>query len=107
MENTADHLRIINQLHEIEKKLNALAGAEGIQRNVTRIKGYFADMGYRIHNPQAEPYPDTRTDCEASIMGTSSENLFVDEVIKPIVHFDGDGDPRIIQKGVVIVKSHA
>jgi hypothetical protein len=107
MENTADHLKIINQLHEIEKKLNALAGGESVLRNITRIKGYFADMGYRIHNPLAEPYPDTRTDCEASIVGTSSENLFVDEVIKPIVHLDGNGDPRIIQKGVVIVKSQA
>lgn len=103
----ADHLRIINQFYEIEKKLGTVPGAEGIQRNVTRIKALFADMGYQIHNPLGEPYPDTRTDCEASIAGTSSENLVVDEVIKPVVHYPHDGVLRIIQKGVVIVKSKA
>jgi hypothetical protein len=105
MENVKHHLKIINQFFEIEKKLAALNGAESAQRNVMRIKGYFEEMGYQIHNPIGESYSETRTDCEASIAGASAENLYINEVIKPIVRYFQEGQPQIIQKGVVITKS--
>jgi hypothetical protein len=105
MENVKHHLKIINQFFEIEKKLAALNGAESAQRNVERIKSYFEEMGYQIHNPLGESYSETRTDCEASIAGASAENLYINEVIKPIVRYLQEGQPQIIQKGVVITRS--
>lgn len=107
MQTVASHLKIINQFFEIEKKLTQLPGAESTQRNLTRIRDHFNEMGYHIHNPLGEPYPDTRTDCEASIAGASIENLIVAEVIKPIVYLEQDGSLRILQKGVVITKSRS
>lgn len=105
MENVKHHLKIINQFFEIEKKLAALSGAESAQRNVERIKSYFEEMGYQIHNPIGESYSETRTDCEASIAGASAENLYINEVIKPIVRYLQEGQPQIIQKGIVITRS--
>jgi hypothetical protein len=98
MEQQTHLLRIINQLFDIEKKS---AQNNTILRPIERIKNSFEDMGYRIHNPITEAYNETRTDCEASIMGTKLTNLSVTEVIKPIVYHAGN----IIQKGVVIVES--
>jgi hypothetical protein len=105
MENVKHHLKIINQFFEIEKKLAALNAGESVRRNVERIKRYFEEMGYQIHNPIGESYSETRTDCEASIAGTSAENLYINEVIKPIVRYLQEGQHQIIQKGIVITKS--
>lgn len=96
MEN--QHLRIINQVFDIERKS---AQNTAILRHIERIRNTFEEMGYQIHNPSGEPYSETRTDCEASIAGSKVENLVVAEVIKPIVRRQG----VIIQKGVVIVES--
>jgi hypothetical protein len=95
MEN--QHLRIINQVFDIERKSTQNAP---VLRHIERIRTVFEEMGYQIHNPSGEPYTETRTDCEASIAGTKIENLVVAEVIKPIVRRQG----MIIQKGVVIVE---
>jgi hypothetical protein len=105
MDHSKDHLRIINQLFEVDKKIRSIHGAEGVLRNLERIKNYFEEMGYHIYNPLGEPYSETRTDCEASIAGTSTENLYIQEVIKPIVHQVQQGESRIIQKGIVIAAS--
>ena len=107
MHTAAHHLKIINQFFEIEKKLAHLPGAESTQRNLARIRDHFGEMGYLIHNPLGESYPDTRTDCEASIAGASTEDLLVADVIKPIVHVRQDGALQILQKGVVITKSRS
>jgi hypothetical protein len=96
MEN--QHLRIINQVFDIERKS---AQNAAILRHIERIRNTFEEMGYQIHNPSGEPYNETRTDCEASIAGSKVDNLMVAEVIKPIVRRQG----VIIQKGVVIVES--
>jgi hypothetical protein len=104
MDYQKNHLKIINQIFEIEKKLLTLS-AESTHRNFERIKSYWLELGYQIHNPYGEPYNETRTDVEASIAGSSTENLYIEEVIKPIVIFIENGTSRIIQKGVVITKS--
>ena len=107
MDTVASQLKIINHFFELEKKLAHLPGAESTQRNLARIRDHFSEMGYQIHNPIGEPYSDTRTDCEASIAGTSTDNLFVEQVIKPIVHLVQDGSLHMVQKGVVITKSRS
>ena len=98
MELTANLLRIINQFFDIEKKS---AQNSAVLRPLERIRNTFDEMGYRIHNPLGEKYNETRTDCEAGIVGSKLDNLVIVEVIKPIVHQNG----LIIQKGVVIVES--
>lgn len=102
MDPVKQNLKIINQVFEIEKKLAQKPEGESIRRNLDRIKEYFLEMGYHIHNPQGEKYDETRTDCEASIAGDSTENLFIQEVIKPRVVLQQQGQGTIAQKAVVI-----
>lgn len=101
-----DHiLKVINQVFELERKTSGKDEFNGLQRNLTRIKDAFADMGLHWASPLGEAYNDTRTDCEASIAGESSENLYISEVMKPIVWVKEGGLSYIIQKAVVIAES--
>src|SRR4051812_17867743 len=105
IENQDQILRIINQVFELEKKSVQKTEMNSIQRNITRIKDAFSEMGLQWSNPIGEPYNDTRTDCEASIAGDSSENLKITEVIKPIVWRTEGTLNYIVQKGLVIAES--
>jgi len=110
-------LDFINQLFEIEKKVNNLKEENSIQRNVNKMKRIIEEeffneaycIGLSYHSPLGEPYTETRTDCEATISGTSTENLVIIEVIKPIIFFSYQGDDKtlkvIVQPAVVIVQS--
>ena len=102
MEETAIK-EILNQLFDIEKKINNQSLEKSIARNIRRLKIPFADLGYTYHNPTGEKYDLTRLDCEASIAGTATENLVITEVIKPIIYYQKEGINQIIQKGIVIV----
>ena len=97
-------LQILNQLFDMEKKLEKMDNVRSLARNMRRIKGLFEELGLTLHNPLGEFYAETRTDCEATISGTSSENLVIKEVIKPIISMNIDGLPHIVQKAVVIVE---
>ncbi len=114
------YLDLINQIFEIEKKLSQLQEANSIQRNINRIKTIIEEelfkhkdeansFGISYHNPLNESFDDTRTDCEANIAGSETENLEITEVIKPIIfcsYFENEKPvKRIVQKGVVVVKS--
>ena len=108
-----NYLTILNQVFEIEKKLTKLKKSNSIQRNVDRVKDVFQDsllpddMGLMYYDPSGENYDETRTDCEASIAGESTENLKIVEVIKPIIRICmKDGSSRILQRAVVIVESN-
>lgn len=98
-------LKIINQFFEIGRKLNSIPGSDSLQRNMERIRNYYEEMGLQIHDPLNEAYSETRTDCEASISGTSVENLYIHEVIKPIVRHAQENGSLIVQKAIVIVKA--
>ena len=52
-----------------------------------------------------ETFNETRTDLEASITGSGTENLHVVEVIKPIVRVGDKNFSRVVQKGIVVVES--
>jgi hypothetical protein len=95
--NLLQYLRIINHVFEIEKKSSL---QNDILKHTERIYIDFDEIGFRVQNPQGEIYLQTRTDCEASIVGPSIENLIVTDVIKPIIFFKD----RIVQKGVVVVE---
>lgn len=111
------YLDFMNQIFEIEKKSANLKEENSIQRNLNKMKGILeeeffkgtATIGLTYHNPLGEIYSDTRTDCEATIAGTSVENLEIIEVIKPIIFIayqEGEKILKVIvQPAVVIVQS--
>ena len=105
------HLFLLNQLFEIENKINNINEPNYIQRNIDRIRKYFEPeisedgKGLVYHNPLGEKYNETRTDCEASITGTSHEDLEIIEVLKPIIYFKHGNTQTIVQNAIVIVKS--
>jgi hypothetical protein len=101
---------LLDQVFEIEKKLEKISEPNSIVRNINRMKELFenlyADSGLVYQNPMGEPYSETRTDLEASIAGSSVENLVVTEVIKPIIRLRYySGATTIVRKGVVVVES--
>ena len=105
-------LDMLNQIFEIEKKMEKIQEANTISRNLTNLKNLFEtrlyeknQAGFVIHNPMGETYNPTRLDCDASIAGESTENLIIIEVIKPIIRFKQGGLNQIVQKAVVVVQS--
>jgi hypothetical protein len=116
-------LIVMNQIYQIEQKLIRLHEASDLRRNIDRMKSAFAEDGLPIidgngspcsigltyEDPMGQAFKETRTDLEATIAGSSTENLVVVEVIKPIIRatLKGSeaGSSKIVQKGIVIVES--
>ena len=98
-------LTVLNHLYEIERKL-ALHGDPGnATRNVERIKEAIqVELNLFFEDPMGQQMRDTRTDLEANISGSSTSNLVVTEVIKPIIRFGKPEFSNIVQKGIVIVE---
>lgn len=95
-------IQIINQVFEIDKKTKSKEGLTSVGRNIERIYGILETMDIGILNPIGEPYAETRTDCEATIL--EGGNMQIVEVIKPIIYLSEGNAKYLIQKGVVIVK---
>lgn len=104
-ETQQQHVKILNQVFELEKKIKGKDELVSLQRNIDRIKNSFEELGLMMYNPQGETYTETRTDVEASISGDSAKNLQIINVIKPIVYEQNNGSRALIQKGVVVVES--
>ncbi|MDB5246125.1 MAG: hypothetical protein JWQ40_519 [Segetibacter sp.] len=100
-----NQVKIINQLFELEKKIAGKEELLSLLRNIERIKNTFEEMGLQVLNPLGEPYSETRTDCMASISGDSIEDLYISNVIKPIVYELENGSRQLLQKGVVIAET--
>lgn len=98
-------LTLLNNLYEIERKLAVHGDAGNASRNVEKMKDAFAGEGLFYEDPMGQPYKETRTDLDASISGSSTENLQVVEVIKPIVRAGQQEYSRVVQRGIVIVQS--
>lgn len=107
---------VLNQVFEIEKKLQKLTEANSIARNVRRLRSQFESgqwvagnqvpkLSLVYHDPTGEPYDETRTDCEAGIAGSSADNLRIVETIKPIIRLQQGGVTVIVQRAVVIVSA--
>jgi hypothetical protein len=108
------YLELIDQIFEIERKLESIEEPNSIRRNLNKMKDTFesiletsseTDIGFSYHNPIGESFNETRLDLEASIAGTSTENLVVTEVIKPIIRYRNGNSTLIARKGVVVVES--
>lgn len=109
------YFELLDQLFEIERKLENIEEPNSISRNLNKMKDIFetnlfssstsSEIGFTYHNPIGESYNETRLDLEASIAGNSSENLVIQEVIKPIIRYKSGGSTLIARKGVVVVES--
>ena len=97
-----NHVKILNQLFELEKKAQKISDGASLQRPLDRIRETLEEMGYKVHNPIGEPYNETRTDVEANIVGTQTNGLVICDVIKPIIYFKETERTIMLQKGIVI-----
>src|SRR3954454_21185774 len=75
----------LNQLYEVERKLTVQGDPSNALRNVARIKDAFEEVHAFYDDPMGQPFNETRTDVEATISGSGTENLVIVEVLKPIV----------------------
>lgn len=109
------YFELLDQIFEIERKLENIEESNSISRNLNKMKAVFetnllsnstsSEIGLNYHNPIGESYNETRLDLEASIAGNSTENLVIKEVIKPIIRYKSGGSTLIARKGVVVVES--
>mgnify|MGYP005847958303 CR=1 FL=1 len=109
------YFELLDQLFEIERKLEKIEESNSISRNLNKMKDIFetnlfsnstsSEIGFTYHNPIGESYNETRLDLEASIAGSSTKNLIIKEVIKPIIRYKRGGSTLIARKGVVVVES--
>ena len=103
-------LTVVNRLYELERQSLDIGNVpEPLQRGIRRVREAVEEYGLTWEDPQGWPFNETRTDLDASISGESTKDLVVVDVIKPIIRKrlpDGPtGTSRIVQPGVVIVKS--
>ncbi|MEY4927647.1 MAG: hypothetical protein RI894_2083 [Bacteroidota bacterium] len=105
MQDHSLYLKLINNFFDIEKKVLQKTEMQPLMRNIDRMKATFEEMGYIIRNPKGEGYSETRTDCEASIVGESTESLVITDVIKPIVYWRIGEILGIVQQGIVLVEA--
>jgi hypothetical protein len=104
-------LKIMNNLYEIDRKLALHGDAGNTVRNVEKIKDAIGDFlgnnDFEIfyEDPMGQLFKETRTDLDAVITGNSTEDLYVVEVIKPIIRVGSAKYSQVIQKGSVVVAS--
>jgi hypothetical protein len=98
-------LQTLNHLYDAERKLTLHGDPGGALRNIERIKDAFAEEKLFYEDPMGQPFNETRADLEASIAGEGTENLHVTEVIKPVIRYGEPAYSRVIQKGIVVVRS--
>ena len=100
-----DTISIINNLFEIEKKISIHGDVGNLLRNVIKIKEIVEAQGLTYEDPQGQEFNHTRSDLDATISGEGTENLFVVDVIKPIIRVSLSGISQVVQKGIVVVES--
>lgn len=102
-------LTIINRLFSLQLSADRHDTPEPVQRGIRRMRDAFEEYGLNWEDPMGQPFNETRTDLEARIAGTGSENLRVTEVIKPIIRRIVNDGPKvqseIVQPGLVVVES--
>lgn len=108
--NKKEQIFILNQIFEIESKVNKLNESNSINRNIRKLKNFYENdfhenISFVIENPIDQKYDETRIDLEANIIGDKVNNLFIIDVIKPIIRIKEGNANYIIQKGIVIVQS--
>ena len=103
-ESLTQYLKIMNQVFELEKKIQSKPDLASLQRNIDRITAAFGELGLSSNNPLGEEYTETRTDCVASISGEGKGKLKIVNVIKPVIYIQEENRKIIVQKAVVIAE---
>jgi len=98
-------LLIVNNLFEIQKKIETTEDRLNIARNLGKIIEALEEQGLTFENPIGQKFNQTRTDLEATISGEGTENLVVVDVLKPIIRAGNSNNTVVIQKGIVIVET--
>lgn len=99
------HIALINQIFDIRQKLRKELFYEKYERGFSRLENIFEEQGFVVLNPEGERYSDSRTDCEANIVGRESSHMLIRQVIKPVVYQKIQGTLVLVQKGIVIVEA--
>jgi len=94
-------------IFELEKKVLPKDNNTGLERIITKMKRVLEENNLFIYDPSGENYAETRTDVEANIISQSNKNLYISQVIKPVIYIDKDGMKQLLQKGVVTVESNS
>lgn len=71
---------------------------------MNRLFAIFEDEGFVVKNPINEMYQESRTDCEASIVGNTSSKMKITKVLKPIIYQKNGEQMQLVQKAIVIVE---
>lgn len=98
-------LAVLNQLFDLEQKVNRLEQCESLRRNISRMKDALEEMHLVYENPIGQSFNETRTDVEAHIAGSGTENLRIIEVLKPVIRLSVAGTSKVIQRGVVVASA--
>ena len=93
-------IKMANLVFELEKKLEP---ASPLDRTKNKMKSVLEEANIYIYNPIGEKYSETRTDLEANISGTSTNDLHITDVVKPVIYTSNSSKKELLQKGIVIV----
>jgi hypothetical protein len=99
-------LQIINQLFEMQHKVKELGQAPAFERNFNRLSAIFEEEGFIIQDPTNEAYTDSRTDCEANLVGSIASKMKITKTLKPIIYKKSDANIQLVQKAVVLVEKN-
>ena len=104
MDTTTLAVMVANELHDLEYKRNQF-NYNKIDRNLRKLRTKLEEAGFVVINPINESYDETRTDCEATIVGDQGKRMRISKVIKPIVYTEENGRRTLVQKGIVTVEA--
>src|SRR5688500_15861129 len=88
-------LGLLNNVFDIERKLTIHGDPGNALRNVEQLKALLAEEGLFFKAPMGQVFQETRTDLEANISSTGTNDLMVVEVIKPIVRLATRDSSRV------------
>jgi len=97
--------RMANLVFELDKKVVSRDANPSVARIYDRMKAVVEEAGIFIYDPSGEKYSETRTDVSANISGTSTSNLVITDVIKPVLYATAEGKRSLLRKEVVIADS--
>ncbi|MBN9297286.1 MAG: hypothetical protein J0I41_09750 [Filimonas sp.] len=95
-------LKMANLVFDLNKKI-ARDNNTQVERIKTKMEQVLEEAGFFLYNPTGEKYAETRTDVEANISGEVSADMYITDVIKPVVYTEENGMKILLQKGIVIV----
>ncbi|MBL7731016.1 MAG: hypothetical protein JNM88_07545 [Chitinophagaceae bacterium] len=96
---------IINQLFEMQSRINEAGMTANFERNFKRLYSLFEEEGYIIQDLTGEAYTESRTDCEAGISGKIGSRMTITRTLKPVIYQKKDGAVQLLQKAVVIAEN--